>query len=360
MPGRGRGWIPPELDVLAKAYTITSNDPILGVAQKTNTFWEKVKQHFDILSPDDHEPGRYKDRPLGSIKSYWYDVLHPEVNKFQEKLTKVLAAKLTGNLSDDQKINIAVALHLGEIKMPSYDYRDFAAREKWKCFSAWYDVLRKHPKWARDMNVNTVATQLGVVAAAGAGAAAGAVADARPTNGATNGTTASVPGSITLLGTSVSSNGSVPEDASVASVAVADPLSLSSRKRGEYPGRAKAKAALKKEKKDEKKIEYMNQKQEIMGNWMEEVKQQTAAAKQQAASSGRLESILETQVRLEKKKQKIQQAKMGIKMAKSLGDQSLYDLSMKKLKKYFFMDSDSEQEDLFSPEKDEEGEKEQV
>jgi hypothetical protein len=44
-------------------------------------------------------------------------------------------------------INIAVAIHKGEIKDPDYDYRDYDAASNWTPFKAWYNVLRKERKW---------------------------------------------------------------------------------------------------------------------------------------------------------------------------------------------------------------------
>jgi len=148
--GRGKDWRHDECKVLAQAWIKTSKDPIKGTSQRTSEFWHTCYQHFLSLCPLQHEAGRFRDRSANSVKNYWFDYVQPEANKIQASLSKVLAKKPTGNLSELQKINIAVALHLGKIEKFDYCYKDFDARCHWKCFSAWYDVLRLEPKWARD------------------------------------------------------------------------------------------------------------------------------------------------------------------------------------------------------------------
>ena len=69
-------------------------------------------------------------------------------------------------------------------------------------------------------------------------------------------------------------------------------LAATSRKRGGFPGRNKAKNGVKKEKLEEKKQAYIGKKEQMMGTWVSQMKEQTQAAQQQAATGGKLEKIL--------------------------------------------------------------------
>jgi len=81
-----------------------------------------------------------------------------------------------------------------------------------------------------------------------------------------------------------------------------------------------------------------------MGSWMEQVKEQTAAAKKQAETTSNLEAILQKQHKLRSKKEKKDDVKFMIKLAKSNGDTSLYNKYIKKMSKLCSL-SDSESED---------------
>ena len=341
--------------VLAKAWVAVSNDPIVGTAQKASTFWGKVKAKFDELSPAEYESGLFKDRGLSSMKSFWNDQLHPEANKFQDRVTRVLAAKLTGNLTEQEKINIAVALHCNKITTPHYDYRNFETADNWKFYSAWYEVMRHQPKWSCKNLINTSNAVAAVAAAAAAApavsvggppvalaapaaptaaAAAAAAVVAAAAEGATS--AASVPGNgvpLAIIAAAPGTNSTGPEtgssdtltdDVSVASVAVADPCSATSRKRGGFPGRNKAKNAVKKGKLEEKKKVYLEKKEQMMGNYLCQMKEQTKAAKKHASTGGKLEKILDKNHKLAAKKEKKSDLKFMLKIAQKNGDQEMY------------------------------------
>ena len=80
---KGKLWNAIELQLLARAWVLTTCDPVVGKSQKASTFWNKVKHNFDLLCPDgDQEPGRFKEREVNTLKHCWSDKLQPEVNKF--------------------------------------------------------------------------------------------------------------------------------------------------------------------------------------------------------------------------------------------------------------------------------------
>jgi len=261
--GRGKEWRPKEPDNLADSYVFASTNSVTGTGQKSYVFWNTIKERWDFLSPEEYEPGTFKDRTASNLKNFWNDHLHPQVNKFQQVLTKVLATQFTGNLTEDQKINIAVAYYTGATNKIHYDFRDFDSKEHWKCFTAWYNILRHQPKWSRELSqppqppINTAIALLGQrVAAAGQ-----------------------------YLDGSVSAGTTGPDSSSSGEEDPVDPVAASAKKRGGFLGRGKGKDALKKSKKEEQKAKSDEQVQAYM-------KEMVTIAKAQADNSIELKNIL--------------------------------------------------------------------
>jgi hypothetical protein len=359
------------------------------------------------LCPADHEAGRFKDRSPSSVKNYWFDYVQPEANKIQSSLSKVLAKKPTGNLSELQKINIAVALHLGKIEKFNYDYKDFDSATHWKCFSAWYEVLRKEPKWARDLSsqplaatpvqlaqrlaaVNSTGTALDQSLAAPAGtgvatdngdppivppvappvpppappanihleapaAAARAVEDAANAAGVATSESEEIDSVSAVLAETAALGGvaAFAGNAASAGTAITDFTAVSARKR--EIGRGRAKAAVKKSKQEDKKTELMEKKQKQMTEWIGHWKAHAEASKKQASTTHKLEGILKKQQKLNSKKEKKSDVRFLIKLAKHKGDKQLLDRAMNKMTKMCseaLLDSSSESDASSSEEED--------
>jgi hypothetical protein len=145
--GRGKKYDSVETEKLCLAWCHASNNPVVGNEQKSGSFWNEVQQKFVALTPANYVPGTYKDREATALQKYLQKHVFPSVNKFPHQLCRVKEAKLTGGLSDLELINIAVALHLGKIKEPLYDYRKFESEVHWPYYTAWLKVLRLEPKW---------------------------------------------------------------------------------------------------------------------------------------------------------------------------------------------------------------------
>jgi len=126
------------------------------------------------------------------------------------------------------------------------------------------------------------------------------------------------------------SSESVMDDALVASAAPPDPCSASSRKRGSYLGRNKAKNGAKKEKLQEKKEALIGKKQETMVAWMSQMKDQTVATQKQVSTGAELSKILKDSHELAAKKEKKSDIKFMLKLAQKKGDTALFDKYMRK------------------------------
>jgi hypothetical protein len=297
--GRGKQYGRKESKLLALAWIKASTNAAVGTAQRSSTMWESVHEKFVALSPDNYPPGTYKDREVSAIKNHLTKHVFPSVNKFSECLTRVNAANLTGGLSDLEKINIAVSIHVGKVKEPLYNYRGFESKVHWPYFSAWYDVLRLEPKWQP--------TGIGRTSVDSSNTSGSNSNDDNVVGEQGTGNTESDPDQVNIL------------------------ASMPSRKRGGHPGRAQAKKKLIKEKHDSGKIE---------------------TAKQFNASLGALQANLDLTT-------KIKNLKGLIKMTKNCDD-GLHEHAKAELKKLYLQGltlptpvitftestSDSEQDDL--------------
>ena len=142
---KGKKWTEEEFATLAQAWIQTSEEVdqkvLKGTGQTLTAYWEKVLKRFKMLAPADPE-GRYHLRGLLPVMNQWKDLLSRNVKKFNKCLVRVLKAKPTG-VTEDQKVNMAIAIHLGKIDTMSYRYKDFKPND-WKYHQAWL-VLRHHP-----------------------------------------------------------------------------------------------------------------------------------------------------------------------------------------------------------------------
>jgi len=340
--GRGKDYRPGEPDALAQSYVSASTSNVNGNGMKSSVFWGQIKDNYDALAPEVYEPGTFKDRSASNLKNYWNDHMHPQINKFQQVLTKVLATQFTGNLTGDQKINIAVAYFVGATKKLHYDYRDFDSKQHWKLFTAWYNILRHQPKWARELTktnnaplppIHRAIAQLGQrVAAAGnlldeslvplapngsipppvTAVTAGCVPAAAPAAAAASAPAPAAPPAPAAASSQDGNTSSSGEEDCLSG------LSLSAKKRGGFLGRGKGKDSLKKAKIDEQTQSYLSQ--------------MVSIAKSQASTTDELKQVLQKNLQLEERTKLIQEAKLKLKLAQTLDDEEMFEEAKDELK----------------------------
>jgi hypothetical protein len=151
--GRAKTWSAIEAEVAARAYIAATHDSINGSAQKAEDFAKRVHEEFSKLTPPGvGNTGTFTDRdPDGSQQTVWKyirDTILKDTQKFNATLNVVLNSGLSG-VTHDEKINIAVAMHLNKIKDGDnkYDFRSFDLENKWRLFKAWY-ILKDTEKVA--------------------------------------------------------------------------------------------------------------------------------------------------------------------------------------------------------------------
>jgi hypothetical protein len=140
--GRGKVWSAVECKDLAEAWIDVSEDKneidVKGVSQDAEQFWERVFNKYALKGCSD---GCYGERGASAVKNFWSDNIARDCKKFNKSLMKVYASRPTG-VTLDEKINIAVALHLKKADTASSRHRDFPCSD-WKYYQAWL-VLKEH------------------------------------------------------------------------------------------------------------------------------------------------------------------------------------------------------------------------
>jgi hypothetical protein len=115
-----------------------------GADQKFPEFLKKVMTNLQALAPPGADMHHYHHRGTDPVYAYWRDHMKPNMNKFNTALRKVEASHPTG-VDKQQKINMAVAIHLGKTDRMDYKYKDFSADE-WLYFKAW-NAIKNCPKF---------------------------------------------------------------------------------------------------------------------------------------------------------------------------------------------------------------------
>jgi hypothetical protein len=140
--GRGKVWSSAECKDLAECWLDVSEDKdeieVKGVGQDSDQFWDRI---FNKYSLKGRQEGCYGERGVSAVKNFWSDNISRDCKKFNKSLIKVYASNPTG-VTLEEKINIAVALHLKKADSASSRHRGFNPND-WKYYRAWL-VLKQH------------------------------------------------------------------------------------------------------------------------------------------------------------------------------------------------------------------------
>ena len=143
--GKGKKWSSDESLHLAEAWMAKSEEAgaaqLRGTNQDSDEFWSGVKQIFATKSPTPNPDGIYHDRNWTAIRNQWRDQIARDVKKFNKSLMKVYKSKPTG-CTDQNKINMAVAMHTGKCDAMMYCHKDFESNN-WKFYKCWL-YLKSH------------------------------------------------------------------------------------------------------------------------------------------------------------------------------------------------------------------------
>jgi hypothetical protein len=121
-----------------------THDSIHGADQKSAEFMHALITNLRHEAPAGPHPGQYENRGDDPIYAFIRDHLKPEMNKFNIALRAVVATQPTG-VSEEEKINMAIAIHLQKTTRMEYKYRNQNPHE-WRYYEAW-KVLRNTSKF---------------------------------------------------------------------------------------------------------------------------------------------------------------------------------------------------------------------
>ena len=142
--GRGKVWSADESAHLAEAWVNASEDAgepeVKGTNQDSDAFWAKVKAKFAERAPPNPD-GVYHDRTTSAITNHWKEKISRDVKRFNKALLQVFASKPSG-VTEQEKINIAVAIHVKKADNASSRHRDFQPMD-WVFYKSWL-VLKEH------------------------------------------------------------------------------------------------------------------------------------------------------------------------------------------------------------------------
>ena len=149
--GRAKAWCSEEHAGVAQAWINVSEDKnsldIKGTNQDSDTFWKAVIANLATLAPScaTETEARWHFRGRKSIERHWKDNIARECKKFNKSVLKVHSSNPTG-VGDDEKMNMAAAIHLGKTDVMTYRFKDFPIAD-WKFHGAW-KILKDHPMFA--------------------------------------------------------------------------------------------------------------------------------------------------------------------------------------------------------------------
>lgn len=136
-------WRPEEIAQACRAYANATDNGIVGSDQDLEKFSADIVEKLKVLSPSDVRPGTYYERGV-RIYPYLRDNVFPEIQKFSKAMRLVEASGPSG-VTDDQKVNMSVAIFLKKTDRMDYTFKDFDA-SSWRLYGAW-KVLKNLPKF---------------------------------------------------------------------------------------------------------------------------------------------------------------------------------------------------------------------
>jgi hypothetical protein len=143
--GRGGSWTRIHYSHLAEAMLAATEDPIIGIDQRSTDYQVKLYNNFCDLNPS---PGKtqYSKRSMAAAFST-SKKLSAEIASFHAAVSFVNALEPTGGCTPDQVLSLMIARHLGRMQGASIDYalKD-TPHADWD-FSGAHRILRSHPKW---------------------------------------------------------------------------------------------------------------------------------------------------------------------------------------------------------------------
>ena len=144
--GHGGRYSREERKAVAEAWKVATSNPLVAADQGSDEFKASMLKALKDAHPQATK--NYWHRGADSIYKYWRDSIAKDLSHFLFALREAYAAITTGNLSEDAYHSIAVAKHLNQTPVCTYNYRDFDA-DTWENYRAFL-VVEGMPKFQVD------------------------------------------------------------------------------------------------------------------------------------------------------------------------------------------------------------------
>ena len=124
----GRHWTGSEIHAACKAFAKATLNPTVGADQALEAFEDEVVLRMEEFLPANVAAGTYHRRGP-RIYKYLRDNVFNRFQKFNKALRHIYACNPTG-VTEQQKINMAVALFKKETQTMDYQFKDYDSERK--------------------------------------------------------------------------------------------------------------------------------------------------------------------------------------------------------------------------------------
>jgi hypothetical protein len=146
MPPRGKQYVSAEIAAVAKAYVNATNNPLRGADQRQQVFIADLLSKLEHLAPADLNPKLVTYHHRGAaVWGYLRNTVFKDLDKFIKAL-RIVYSKETSGATEQQKINMAVAIHTQKTKFMNYEYKNYDSTKEWRFYLAWLE-LKDDPKF---------------------------------------------------------------------------------------------------------------------------------------------------------------------------------------------------------------------
>ena len=128
----GRHWSGSEIAAACKAYAKATLNPLVGADRDIESFSREIVTHMVDFAPVNAPDGTFQHHGL-RIYQYLRDNDFGYFHKFNKRLRHIYACNPTG-VTEQQKINMAVAVYNRKVNGMDYAFKDYNADTHWKLY----------------------------------------------------------------------------------------------------------------------------------------------------------------------------------------------------------------------------------
>jgi small ubiquitin-related modifier len=138
---KAAAWGSAEIAAVAKAYVDATNNPLRDENQKKKVFVADLMSKLEGLAPAGLNPklGTYHHRGP-SVWTYLRDSIFKDIKKFVNGALLLVSLSKPSGVTEQQKINVAVAIHMKKTNYMNHEYKNYDATKEWRNYLAWIQL----------------------------------------------------------------------------------------------------------------------------------------------------------------------------------------------------------------------------